>query len=220
MGFNCIDHTVMEFHPINNDYIPGDNFFSFFRHFEFGKRPGDFNQIKAWKNFGQPIYLAQTGGHEVQFENRRVYPYKFLLKHYQIRSQSHGEKKVLKERKSRWNIEERAKGWHKHYDNINESHSFIRSPFELEWFDETVFNSKYLIERLSGIGIKRAEIADQIVGFKSPSQDLKIRNTILEARNENLESYLLHHSPKWWVRCIVFVNRLLRRMHRLYTHAK
>jgi hypothetical protein len=84
-----------------------------------------------------------------------VYPFKFLLKHYPVRSQKHGEKKVFRERKARWNPEERAKGWHTHYDTMEEGDRFLLPASEQEFFDEDHFLKTYLVERLSGVGIIR-----------------------------------------------------------------
>src|SRR6185436_18030031 len=105
----------------------------YFRHFTFGNHPGYFLQKKAWKNYKRPISLIPSGGHEVTFEGRRVYPFKFLLRHYPVRSQEHGEKQVFRERKARWNPEERAKLWHVHYDAIEEGHMFVRPVSEHEF---------------------------------------------------------------------------------------
>lgn len=134
-GFNSIDHTVLTFYPIDNAFSAGEDFEAYFRYFEFSDKPGQFIEIKAWKNLGRRISLSKSGGHEVRFEGRRTYPFRFLLKHYPIRSQAHGEKKIFKERKPRWHAQERAKGWHTHYDHINKGHSFLRRPDELKLFD-------------------------------------------------------------------------------------
>jgi len=157
-GFNSIDHTVVEFYPVDNNFPMGEDFEKYFRFFEFGKRPRHFLQIKTWKNLGKKISLADSGGHEVFFEGRIVYPFKFLLKHYPIRSQYHGEKKIFKERKPRYNPNERVKGWHTHYDYIKEGYSFIKKSKELKYFDDLKFYKEYLVERISGIGILRNNI--------------------------------------------------------------
>ncbi len=151
-GFNAIDHTVINFRPTDNEYRAGSNFESHFQYFEFFDQPGAFLQIKAWKNLGIPVSLAQRGGHVINFKGRKVYPYKFLLKHYPIRSQSHGEKKVFKERKTRWYKPEVSRGWHVHYDQFKENQKFLRLPSELELFDNE-FEKKFLLKRISGIGI-------------------------------------------------------------------
>lgn len=134
-GFNCIDHTVITFYPIDNAFSAGEDFEGYFRYFEFSDKPGQFIEIKAWKNLGRRISLSKSGGHEVRFRGRRTYPFRFLLKHYPIRSQAHGEKKIFSERKPRWHAQEKAKGWHTHYDHIDKGHSFLRRPDELKLFD-------------------------------------------------------------------------------------
>src|SRR5262249_21984932 len=52
--------------------------------------------------------------------------------------------------------EERARGWHVHYDQILEGESFIQDPRTLISFDPRRFDRDFLIERLSGIGIEPA----------------------------------------------------------------
>jgi len=155
-GFNCVDHTVINFHPVDDGFEAGADHEAYFRHFRFGRHGADFEQRKTWKNSGQPIAMADSGGHDLPFAGRRIYPFKFLLKHYPVRSQGHGEKKVFRERKARWNPEERAKGWHNHYDEIDQGHTFVLSPSALTAFDEAHFNETYLVERLSGIGVIRS----------------------------------------------------------------
>jgi len=151
-GFNAIDHTIIEFRPLDNEFKSGSNFENHFHYYEFSKEFAHFFQVKAWKNLAIPISLADSGGHQVTFKGIRVYPFKFLLKHYPIRSQSHGEKKVFKERKTRWYKPEQSKGWHAHYDVISEGHNFLYQREKLEFFEEE-FYKKFLVERISGIGI-------------------------------------------------------------------
>ena len=156
LGFNSVDHTIVEFHPVDDGFKAGMDHETYFRHFDF-KNLSHSNQRKAWKNIGQSIASIESAGHDVTFHGRRVYPFKFLLKHYAFRSQQHGEKKVFVERKARWNPKERAKGWHVHYDAIREGHRFIQRASEKSLFEEHDFNKTYLVERLAGIGTHRKE---------------------------------------------------------------
>jgi hypothetical protein len=155
-GFNCVDHTTVEFHPVDDGFEMGMDHESYFSHFDF-KHLSHPRQRKAWKNCGQPISTIPSAGHDVLFDGRRIYPFKFLLKHYSFRSQKHAEKKVFLERKARWNPKERARGWHIHYDSMQEGHRFLQSPSEKEVFEEDHFNKTYLVERLSGIGTSRKQ---------------------------------------------------------------
>ncbi|HEX8456860.1 MAG TPA: glycosyltransferase family 2 protein [Pyrinomonadaceae bacterium] len=156
-GFNAVDHTVVNFRPTDNDFQPGSDFTSHFTRFEFGRAQSDRLQIKAWKNEGRSVSLAASGGQDVGFAGRRVYPYKFLLRHYSIRSQAPGEKKVLRERQPRWNAGQKSMGWHTHYDAVRHGHNFLRRPDTLKLFDPQSFYSTYLVERLTGIGTESRE---------------------------------------------------------------
>jgi glycosyltransferase involved in cell wall biosynthesis len=153
-GYNCVDHTIVEFHPVDNGFAAGTDHEAYFKHFDFKHLSHPF-QRKAWKNYGQPVSTVPSAGHDVIFAGRRVYPFKFLLKHYSFRSQKHGEQKVFQERKARWNPAERARGWHIHYDAMKDGHRFLRSTAEKESFEESHFNETYLVERLSGLGVDR-----------------------------------------------------------------
>jgi glycosyltransferase involved in cell wall biosynthesis len=151
-GYNAIDHTIVEFHPIDNGLRPGEDFEDYFRYFSFGEQEADFLQIKAWKNIGRQISLADSAGHEVIFDDRRTYPYKFLVKHYPIRSQKHGTRKVFHERRSRYIPSAVAKGWHVHYEAIPENHNFLIDVQKLIRFDVDKFYDSYMPQRLTGIG--------------------------------------------------------------------
>ncbi|MBV9581407.1 MAG: glycosyltransferase family 2 protein [Chloroflexi bacterium] len=153
-GFNCIDHVTLNFWPVDNGYDDGTREIeSYFNYFEFSNHAGHFHQRRAWKKLPVPVSLAASAGHDCAFPGRRVFPYKFLLKHYPVRSQSHGQRKVVDERRARWNTAERALGWHQQYDDIS---SFVRDPSELTFFDPKSFYERRLIERLSGVGIFQA----------------------------------------------------------------
>jgi glycosyltransferase involved in cell wall biosynthesis len=152
-GFSCIDHVTLNFWPTDDTFGPESaDLEEHFRYFEFSKHSGHFHQRRAWRQCGQHVSLTPSAGHDVQFEQRRVYPYKFLLKHYPIRSRAHGERKVLQERAQRWNPDERAQGWHQQYDDVRRE-EFTRDAGSLLRFEPKTFARDYLIERLSGAGV-------------------------------------------------------------------
>ena len=145
LGYNCIDFRVVNFPPIDNGFRRGDDPRTYFRYWE---QPGEFDevQIKAWKNGFPPISLFPFGGHEVRFRDRRVFPIRFLLRHYPIRSQQHGERKVFAERKDRFLGTERAKGWHVQYDSWKSGDSFLGEPYRLHLFDDDRMRLDLLLE--------------------------------------------------------------------------
>ena len=134
LGYNCIDFRVLNFPPLGNGFEPGASPERSFTHWE-EPTVHDTLQRKAWKSQKTPISLAASGGHEARFPGRRVFPIRFLLRHYPIRSQEHGVRKVFDERRKRFVEKEREKGWHVQYDSIDESHSFLGDPSKLHAYD-------------------------------------------------------------------------------------
>jgi hypothetical protein len=148
MGFTAIDHTVLQFPPTDDGFPPGTDFGSYFRHFDFAPAR-DLLQVKAWKG-GEAGAVLMHGGHDVRFPGRRVYPFKFLLRHYPIRSQAHGERKIFAERMLRFKPRERSRGWHRQYEDIPPGASFLRSPSTLRAWDDATFMGDHVLEALCG----------------------------------------------------------------------
>lgn len=126
-GYNAIDFELLNFRPTDNAFIPGEDVRTYLTGFEWGE---DFNslQIKAWKHTGVRVDLASHGGHNVSFPGRKIFPVRFILRHYPIRSQEHGIRKVFQDRKQRFSRVEREGGWHIQYDHIaSESHQFLHA---------------------------------------------------------------------------------------------
>jgi glycosyltransferase involved in cell wall biosynthesis len=157
LGYNAIDHTQIDFHPVDDDFRRGIDPLTHFRWFEPPIVARDLGHTQGWIQGDAVVDLATTGGHEVRFEGRKVFPFNFLLRHYGIRSQAHGERKILRERHGRWNPDERRKGWHFGYDHIRQGHEFIRSPDDLIEFTPG-FYEDYVIERLSGQTVLAAPV--------------------------------------------------------------
>ncbi len=152
-GFNAIDQTVVNFRPVD-DLPAGADVEGHMRHFEFGSKPGAFMRVRGWKTAAAVVSINH-GGHEATFDGRRVFPFKFLEKHYPIRGQAHGERKVLSDRVPRWGPAGRARGWHHHYNHVAPGHNFIRAPDTLVRFEPERFAEDYVIERLTGAGLTR-----------------------------------------------------------------
>jgi hypothetical protein len=133
LGYNCIDFRVFNFPPVDDAFSGGDPR----GHFRYWSEAPEFDrsQLKCWKNEGGPVSLVPSGGHEVGIPNRRVFPIPFLLRHYPIRGQAHGRRKVFSDRRGRFVERERARQWHIQYDAIEESHDFLADPAALRPFD-------------------------------------------------------------------------------------
>jgi len=133
LGFNAIDFALLNFRPTDNNFVPGGDVRESLLRFEWGEK---FNslQIKAWKNTGRSVDLITHAGHSVLFDGRLIFPLKFILRHYPIRSQQHGLNKVLKQRKTRFLQEERDKGWHLHYDVVQDDTNFLYDVAQLQQY--------------------------------------------------------------------------------------
>ncbi|MDA8313860.1 MAG: glycosyltransferase family 2 protein [Actinomycetota bacterium] len=153
-GFNCIDHVVMNFRPVDERWQGTGDLQAAFEWFEFGDHHAAFRQQKAWKPQPVPVRFAATGGHDAAFPGRRVFPYRFLLRHYPIRSAAHGRRKVLVERQGRFSPAEREKGWHVHYDAYSERSTFRWTPGSLHRFTTLEdLDRRLLVERLSAAAL-------------------------------------------------------------------
>ena len=159
LGYSAIDFTVLNF--FFTDCVAYDHEFkpANFVEFDFGRHSSYLWQIKAWKNLGVKVNLSASGGHSVEFPNRRVYPFKFLTKHYPLRSERQANLKVFRNRIPRLSIERQEKGWHQHYDVLQ----FAKSvepwcSFELYPFDQHIFELEFVVESLSGIGIEQDSV--------------------------------------------------------------
>lgn len=154
LGYNAIDFTVIDFRFLANGKDAKAPYESSLNRFQFGRRNGHFSQIKAWKN-RQKVNLVSSGGHEAIFEGRRIFPLKFLTKHYPLRSIGQAQKKIFCDRLPRIKQEQTERGWHTQYNQFENDGSVSGwHPHELLPWAEHFFFTEYLVQRLSGIGVK------------------------------------------------------------------
>ena len=145
LGYNAIDFELLNFRPTDNDFVPGSDVRQSILYYD-GYEKYDAMQVKAWKKLKIPVNIVGTAGHDINFAGRRLFPVKFLLRHYPVRSQEHGLKKVFEERKKRFNKQERADRWHLQYDNIaTHAHNFIRDPKSLANYDPQAVRDQLFI---------------------------------------------------------------------------
>lgn len=190
-GFNAVDHTIVNFRPVDNSFVPGDRLEDAFTWFEFGDDAASFRQLKAWRRPPGRVAMAFSGGHDVVFPGRRVFPYKFLLRHYPIRSQEHGERKVLRDRLERFDPVEHERGWHVQYDHYDAASSFLADPAELRRWDGDAFRRTYLLERLGGAGLPgNPGVPQTWDGIESELEWLRSESGRVEAERKRLELLL------------------------------
>ena len=185
LGFNAIDFAGFDFWPTAQEqFRPGTDVRAAFQWCT-AAAPYDRVQIRAWKKVAG-VDLA-SGGHDAQFEDRRVFPVRFILRHYPIRGETHGMRKVFQERLARYPESERARGWHVQYDGFREGASFLRDPSTLIRFDPTAVRIDLAV-RPRGIEALEAEVASRDQRLEAVGRSLDasrreaadLRTTLLE----------------------------------------
>lgn len=156
-GFNAVDHTILEFRPIDDGFPDGAEISDYHHYFELVPAAATATHVQAWKNTHSDVDLESSGGHDALFEGRRVFPFNFTLRHYPIRSQRHGDLKVFRDRKPRYRSEEMDKGWHYHYARMRSGHQFIRNRADLIEWQGPRTNAELLLPRLGQIGMQFPE---------------------------------------------------------------
>jgi len=123
-GFNVINFKLFNFRMTtidkkNNTIEENMEYYSKAEYFN-GK------QLKAWKR-DDGVDLASEAGHHVKIKNPKVFPIRFILKHYPARTEAQSVKKILIERKDRFTTEEKNKGWHIHYNSYTDENKVLDS---------------------------------------------------------------------------------------------
>jgi glycosyltransferase involved in cell wall biosynthesis len=126
-GYSAVNHQVYHFLPIDDLYHGNPE-----RHFQYylidDPIRSPIRQVKAWKNTGQRVDLASSGGHLAGFDGIQVYPEKFVLKHYPLRTSGQAERKVIHERVGRYSPDDLARNWHVQYRELAVARDWIKDP--------------------------------------------------------------------------------------------
>ncbi|MBZ5560507.1 MAG: glycosyltransferase family 2 protein [Acidobacteriia bacterium] len=172
LGFNAIDFAGLDFFPVRDNLRAGDDVRDALTSYA---EPAAYDrlQIRCWKKTDE-LDLASSGGHEARFAGRNVFPLRFLMRHYPIRGQVHGERKVFRERRGRFNDTERARGWHVQYDDVREGDSFLRDAATLTPYDPDAV---------------RLQLALRHRGVEALEKSLKDAETAVETQGRELERY-------------------------------
>ncbi len=133
-GYNCIENTVIDF---KLTMLEKSNIFMKDTYFDFRHKKILFDQVKTWKK-SMDIELKSSGGHFARIESPKIYPLKFLNRHYPLRSLEQAYKKVFCDRIPRFGKEKRTLGWHGHYDQFYNGKNFLSDSSDLLlWNDGT-----------------------------------------------------------------------------------
>lgn len=189
LGWNAIDFQVLDFQPTHDGWRKGDDPRAAFTHWA-PPAPHDKLRINAWKKAPR-VDLVSSGGHEARFPGRRVFPIRFLLRHYSIRSQAHGERKVFAERGPRWGDEGQLRGWNVHYGQYPRDAKFVRDPTTLAPYDGEAVRAELFL-RHRGVEELEAALADrgEAGGDAASRAQLAETGGLLAAERERAEQAL------------------------------
>ena len=116
-GYNLVNFKIFNFRLTHNTTF-NDCFESSMLLYSEAER-FQLRHVKAWKAH-PTVDIACLGGHQIMVPDARIFPTRFILKHYPVRSLEHGRRKILAERKNRFSSAERQRGWHVQYDHLKE----------------------------------------------------------------------------------------------------
>ena len=127
-GYNAVNFNEFVFVPSseNEDWTGRDYVAGMKRYYFFEPHPQ--RLVRAWKRKRKRVDLASSGGHDIQFPGRRIYPQAFALRHYIALSLDQFRSKY---RERVFAPHEVARGWHYNRVHIGESHICLPDPARL-----------------------------------------------------------------------------------------
>lgn len=108
-GYNAINSDEFVFMPTaEKEVFEGKDYLNEMKYYYYFK-PDKLHRVNIWKNRGTHVDLVSSGGHSVMFDNRKIYPENFILRHYILLSKRHAMEKYGKRN---YDPRELAKGMH------------------------------------------------------------------------------------------------------------
>jgi len=181
-GYNAIDFVNLDFWPTPDRAEPGADVREAFTWYS-EAAPYNRVQVRCWRKTPD-IEVVSTGGHDVRFENRRVFPIRFISRHYPIRGQAHGERKVFVERRPRFSMTERERQWHVQYDGLPNGVSFIRDTCELRRYDGDAVRLSLALRHRGVEELERSLAESQAATASERAATESVRRDVESARDE------------------------------------
>jgi hypothetical protein len=108
-GFNAVNFMEFTFVPTRESPNHDHPWFRETMRWYYPFSRGYAHQVKAWKRQPQPVRLAESGGHVLDFPGLAICPVSFPMKHYQFLSREHAVRKYVQRV---YDPEALAMGWH------------------------------------------------------------------------------------------------------------
>lgn len=196
MGFNLINFRLFNFR-LTQETSADQSIEDALTHYSAVEQ---FNrmQVKAWKK-SSDIDLVSHAGHLALLPQPKIFPIRFIHKHYPVRSIEQGTRKIIKERLARYSESDRQKGWHVQYDHMSAdlkkiSQELMWNANELKKFDaHEITNelfmdaSKLLAYYATGSGLEKFHINQKTLNQALPNAHVieqKIKTELLDITNK------------------------------------
>lgn len=138
LGYNAVNFHLFNFMPEDGKSYIGKNYEDEMKYYYFHSSE-PFSQIKLWKKTENLISFGTSGGHRVFFENMKIYPNPFILKHYIFLSKQHAIDKYTK--KSEYSQKEvQEYGWHGFRANFDEKRFHLPRKSQLKKLTNNIFD--------------------------------------------------------------------------------
>jgi len=129
-GFNAINFDEFVFLPTSiEERHEGTDYPRRMRRYYYFA-PGPLRRVNLWKKTGQAVDIVSSGGHSADFDDRRVFPEPFVLRHYIALSHQHAVDKYTRHRVYSKEEVERL-GWHRARANLQEQAIVLPRPEQM-----------------------------------------------------------------------------------------
>ncbi len=115
MGYNVVPLRMIDFTPIDDSFTIGDPV-THFKYYRLSPIISYGLQNKIWLQGDEKVDLSSMGGHDVNFDAKKVFPIRLPRFHYSIRSVAHAKSKYSPKRLERSASERESLGWHTHVE--------------------------------------------------------------------------------------------------------
>ena len=186
MGYNLINFRLFNFKLNSNEVedISVEDSLKFY----VGTESFNRMQLKAWKRDSE-IDLVTHGGHRALIRNPKIFPIRFIHKHYPIRSLEQGKQKIFKDRLSRYSIIDRQKGWHVQYDHFNIPEVNVEKLMLGKKQDLILYNHDNILNELFLESLQIINIQSEIIAgihFNDEQEEFYVQSKIVEKFDKEL----------------------------------
>jgi len=129
LGFSAINFDEFVFIPTSKDQcFENVDYVKLMQHYYYFS-PKPLRRVNAWKKTNYKVNLTNSGGHSAYFQNMKIFPINFILRHYIFLSYKHACSKYGNRIHA---TQELQKGWHIDRELFNANKIILPTPDQLK----------------------------------------------------------------------------------------